>query len=278
MGDVIMVGPLSSQSRDKAAETLLSSSTCTRRPLDVTLGGPLSSQSHDATETLLSSSTCTQWPLEDYVSELQDSIALRYALAAPCCVEETPGQSSSPRGELDVEQDDADGDDFSFGHVDELSAEIENYYERCRSLLLLLASGNAHFTDMIQHKIDQAKEEGWDPGDLMEFFTDRLCSGCENTDIIYSHLVDMFSTIQSYEGSRQAVLSLRRLWQLDYLVLHIPSCWLLLLEPQKCALLQRQWSLGRLHHTNRVEPLVLEIARKFAACARPHAQKYPDRP
>merc|ERR1712151_518019 len=63
----------------------------------------------------------------------------------------------------------------------------------------------------------------------------------------------------------------------NHLVLHIPSCWLLLLEPQKCALLQRQWSLGRLHHTNRVEPLVLEIARKFTACARPHAQKYPDR-
>merc|ERR1711920_154376 len=57
----------------------------------------------------------------------------------------------------------------------------------------------------------------------------------------------------------------------NHLALHIPSCWLLLLEPQKCALLQRQWSLGRLHHTNRVEPLVLEIARKFAACARPHA-------
>merc|ERR1712151_789954 len=64
----------------------------------------------------------------------------------------------------------------------------------------------------------------------------------------------------------------------NHLVLHIPSCWLLLLEPQKCALLQRQWSLGRLHHTNRVEPLVLEIAREIAACARPHAQKYPDRP
>merc|ERR1712151_1230306 len=64
----------------------------------------------------------------------------------------------------------------------------------------------------------------------------------------------------------------------NHLVLHIPSCWLLLLEPQKCALLQRQWSLGRLHHTNRVEPLVLEIAREIAACARPRAQKYPDRP
>merc|ERR1712032_371806 len=182
---------------------------CGARGVELLRSTPSSSamSGHASVDTFIRTNTSPHGTTyKDLVKELQDDIAMNFALTAPSCTydyfvatmdSDIPGQWS-----------DMEDDEYNDKELQPFNAE---HFHRCHALLRQLARGNDAFTAMVNAKMEQARDERWDTAEQLEFFTDRLCTGREDASLIENYMIDLFSIHVTYAHACEAVVRLREL-------------------------------------------------------------------
>ena len=68
---------------------------------------------------------------------------------------------------------------------------------------LELAEGNANFTETVHNKMAQARMEKWEPGEVLEFWADRLCTCPEDAELVAAMLSMRCTDSESLDAVRQ---------------------------------------------------------------------------